>query len=112
MIIEVGQYYANDNKDDGANETCIMLIVPRRPFLPEQLYATETLAIHSNMRMWNNDWLEQYIQRQATPEEIALFISERKKYGDTLPGFGEMLTGRKLETFADTISAITDIASV
>ncbi|MGV2886198.1 hypothetical protein [Paenibacillus taichungensis] len=109
MIIEEGKYYVLQTTEPGwEHEKYIMKIQPRPNVLPEQIYRTETLGLH-NGQMWVNDWAESYIQREATPEEIDLFLLERNKYGIKLPGIGEMVTGMKLETLDDTVTAIKKI---
>jgi hypothetical protein len=109
MIIEEGKYYVLQTTEPGwEHEKYIMKIQPRPNVLPEQIYRTETLGLH-NGQMWVNDWAENYIQREATPEEIELFLFERNKYGVKLPGIGEMVTGMKLETLDDTFTALQKI---
>ena len=88
--IEEGKYYANDGEDT----TTIMLVIPRKAWTPPTLYRTESLAVQG-MQMWQNDWLREYFDREATQEEIEVFEHERMKYGESLPGIGEMVVGMK-----------------
>lgn len=112
MIIEEGNYYFLQTKEEGwEHEKYIMRILPRPDTLPVQLYRTETLGLH-NGQMWENDWYEENIQREATQEEIETFLTERNKYESRLPGIGEMVTGMKLETFEDSIKALKKITDI
>lgn len=105
-MIEEELYYVMKSSEDGWDEKYIMHVLPQPYTLPEQIIRTETLAIHSNMRMWQNDWVKEYFRREATPDEVALCQCERAKYGNKLQDVGEMVTGSKLETIEDSILAL------
>lgn len=93
MKIEVGRYYTLNTTEEGfEHEKYVMLVLPRSDSLPEQQHRTETLGLH-NLTMWQNDWLEEYFQREANQEEVDLFQTERLKYDDKLQGIGEMVSG-------------------
>jgi hypothetical protein len=102
MKIETGKYYVLQSTEEGhEHEKYIMLVLPKTYSLPEHIYRTETLAIH-NMKMWENDWIESYFHREASPAEIEFFVSERAKFGVDLQGVGEMVTGGfKIEKIED-----------
>lgn len=87
MQIEEGKYYTNIS----GNETYIMLVIPRRQTLPEGMHSTETLAVHADMSMWTNDWLDEYFKREATEEEVQLFeTTKQQRIGlASLPSYGQ-----------------------
>ena len=101
-MIEKGLFYVMESSEEGWDEKYIMHVLPQPDYLPEQIIRTETLAIHADMRMWQNDWVKEYFRREATPDEVALFQSERAKYGNKLQGISEMITGSKLVTIEDS----------
>lgn len=109
MIIEEGKYYVLQTTELGSEHEKYIMKVQERPHaLPKQIHRTETLGLH-NGQMWENDWVEGYIQREATVDEINLFLSERNKHGVKLPGLGEMVSGVKLETLDETVAALRKV---
>lgn len=91
MVIEVGNYYVKESDQDGLKELYIMRVLPPKDWSLEGMHFTETLAVHADMAMWHNDWLDSYLTRTATPEEIMLFENERKKNNSKLQSFGEIV---------------------
>lgn len=92
MVIEIGNYYVCETNQNGIHEMYIVRVLPPKEWSPEEMHVTETLAVHADMAMWNNDWLDSYLTRAATTEEIMLFDAEREKNISKLLSFGEVVT--------------------
>jgi hypothetical protein len=112
MNIETGKYYVLQSTEEDWDEKYIMHVLPKTYNLPEHIFKTDTLAIHCDMRMWQNDWIKDFFQREASEEEIELFKRERAKHGDNLQGVGEMVTGGfKIESL-DELPKLIDYVSL
>lgn len=109
MLVTEGKYFVRECKEDGFDEKYIMLILPKNQWNAETVFRTETLAVH-NMDLWQNDWHLDFIDREATEEEITLIKSERSKY-EELMGLGEKLVGKKLSTVDESLKTTSQLGS-
>lgn len=79
MRIDEGNFYVRESQELETPEKYILLVVPRKETTPAGIYCTETLAVHADMSLFSNDWVESFLERKATPEEIALFNEVRSR---------------------------------
>ncbi|PAQ15043.1 hypothetical protein CD798_08345 [Bacillaceae bacterium SAOS 7] len=93
MIEVEGEFYANDHfREDGAKETNIILVLPRKETTPKLQTRTETMwLIDGNIQcIYENNWISDFFKREATEEEIALFKKARSGLGK-LKTFGQII---------------------
>lgn len=81
MDIEVGKYYANDYSGEGRKETNILYILPSTDETMEAFVKTETMwMIDEEVKaLYLNDWIREFVEREATEDEITLFKEHRSK---------------------------------
>lgn len=109
LMIEEGKYYVLEvldapegvlhivKTDIGWDQKYIIHVLPKPNFLPANIFRTETLACHANLRIMQIDWLDYFLSTEATPEEAAFFESKRFEYKDKMENFERM----KVETVED-----------
>ncbi|MGN5650361.1 hypothetical protein [Bacillus sp. Brlt_9] len=92
MDILVGNYYANDHKEDGVIDTNIILILPKKEDTPQFQTRTETMWIRNGevKQIYANNWISDFFKREATAEEIALFKEHRSRI-DELPNYSDAI---------------------
>ncbi|MFU8710608.1 hypothetical protein [Bacillus velezensis] len=93
MEIKVGQYYALESTEEGSTEINIIKILPNKPNMLDVFVCTETLYIKDGQvcDLYTNDWVKDFIQREATENEIALFNKIREKMSN-LKSYGELVS--------------------
>ncbi|WP_332274815.1 hypothetical protein [Bacillus velezensis] len=92
MEIKVGQYHALESTEEGSTEVNIIKILPNKPNMLDVFVCTETLYIKDGQvcDLYTNDWVKDFIQREATEDEITLFNKTREKMSD-LKSYGELV---------------------
>lgn len=92
MEIEVGQFYANDHVEDGIKDTNIILILPKKENTPQFQTRTETMWLRNGeiQYIYENNWISDFFQREATKEEVQLFKKQRSKFIE-LPTFSQLI---------------------
>lgn len=93
MEIKVGKYYALERTEEGSTEVNIIKILPNKPHTLDVFVCTETLYIRDGQvcDLYTNDWVKDFIQREATEDEITLFNKTREKMSD-LKSYGELVS--------------------
>jgi hypothetical protein len=81
MNIEAGKFYANEHNDYGNNETNVILVLPNKDIDITSLVPSETMFLLNNevQDIYKSNWRPEFIEREATKEEITLFQKNRKK---------------------------------
>lgn len=92
MEIKEGQYYALESTEEGSTEVNIIKTLPNKPNMLDVFVCTETLYIRDGQvfDLYTNDWVKDFIQREATKSEIQLFKNTREKMSD-LKSYGELV---------------------
>ncbi|AQS42433.1 hypothetical protein LSG23_20405 (plasmid) [Bacillus velezensis] len=93
MEIKVGKYYALESPEEGSTEVNIIKTLPNKPNMLDVFVCTETLYIRDGQvcDLYTNDWVKDFIQREATEDEITLFNKTREKMSD-LKSYGELVS--------------------
>jgi len=92
MHINEGGYYVIESSSEAQNEMYILRVLPRMEWAPQNMIPAETLAVHADMCMWNDQWIDSYFTREALQKEIDLFESEREKNRQRLVSYGELVS--------------------
>ncbi|MDN4090935.1 hypothetical protein [Paenibacillus polymyxa] len=99
MKIKTGEFYAMDHENiDGVIETNILYVLGVRENtaieVAKQFYVTETMFLIDGQfdSIYKNDWLGEFFERKATPQEIDLF-HQQKKQNPELKQWAELVTG-------------------
>lgn len=81
MKIEIGKFYANDYFDN--KETNVILVLADKGNTPDFQIRTETMYLVNGEvnSIFENNWMPQYLKREATDEEIQLFKQKRNQLG-------------------------------
>lgn len=84
MSIKIGDYYAMDHDNGEQIETNVVLVLSKRKNneieVEADFYVTETMELVDGKYdgFYTNDWLREFLEREATEDEIRMFKKHRK----------------------------------
>lgn len=110
MEIKVGHYYVNEHVKENTSEKNIIHVINPKSNTPAGIYSTETMWIQDDAvrDFYQNEWTDQFLKREATPEEVEKFKQARVLLPEKLKGYGESVTGFKVDSLTKIYNFLSE----